>query len=224
MKKPNYKEILLGLCVVFLLLVSYNQYKDKKMYEAHISNIFNQNTQIMVTSIVDSHSIYMDILISEEITHRQIIQLSKYSRNILMVHQQNRQLAMEFNRLEPRMNTNEVGESATKIDIFYSNLIGDERVGPEELDNTLFELDHSLREKIEYLQDLNSAWLEVVQNNIIGVSSNGGKFTFDVHEYQNHYGKNSISNNFWVELLVDMNTKTTDFLSKHNIYNVGELL
>ncbi|WP_211202353.1 hypothetical protein [Salicibibacter cibarius] len=88
----------------------------------------------------------------------------------------------------------------------------------------LIELDADERGKIEHVKALNSVWLEAAERNVEGVTVRNGKANFNARTYENYYGEDSISNDFWVDLLVELDEETLKFLKQRNVPNIGERL
>lgn len=228
MKTKYYKQILTfsGLVIVILLIVLYNQYQENKIHEAYISNHVNSDMDTLVNAIIDNHNMYQEILGSEEITNHQLISLRRNNGYIRAIPQDYQYLAIQFNRLEPDKVYNETAGNAQKISGFFSDLGGREMYGlldAEEMHDVFVELDSVLKEKIEYFHELNSFWVEAVKKNITGV-----KETEKVVEFSgaigSHYGEYSLSDDFWVDLVVDLDVNTRTYLDKHKILNIEELL
>ncbi|QQK78970.1 hypothetical protein HUG20_02980 [Salicibibacter cibi] len=225
----DYKKILVGVvgfCIVVLFAFSYNQYNERKMYEANISQELNNDFHRLVTAMSHNQTYYVEILETEQVTkrHAQLLGLRTYNGDISRIKEEYERLAVEFERLEPRMIENDTAVNAIEIGSYFSELGDYQRPEPEELDDVLLELDADDREKIEHVKALNSVWLEAAERNVEGVTVEGDNVNFDARRYHNYYGENSLSNEFWVDLLVDLDEETLRYLDQHNLSSIGERL
>lgn len=88
----------------------------------------------------------------------------------------------------------------------------------------ILELNDGMKEKIIQLKELNSLWLSSVQKSVVGVTEEQGEINFDSQEFRNYYGDHSLSHNFWVNLVVDLDYNTINYLDDHRFYNIEEVL
>ncbi|AXF57317.1 hypothetical protein [Salicibibacter kimchii] len=226
MMKQNVKKLLIGLCIVILIGFSYNQYKEREMYEASISSELKSDFHSLVTAMAHNQTYYEEILETDRITkrHAHLLALRTYNGDISRIKDEYERLAVEFERLEPRTIENDTSVNAIEIGSYFSELADYQRFEPEEMDDVLLELDADEREKIEHVKALNSVWLEAAERNVEGVTVRNGKVNFDARTYENYYGEDSLSNDFWVDMFVELDEETLKFLRQRNLSSIGERL
>ncbi|BBH21943.1 hypothetical protein Back11_32880 [Paenibacillus baekrokdamisoli] len=211
MLKRYYKQVLVGLCMVLLLFLTYSQYKEKKMYESYISNHLHYDMITLAQGIVKNVSLYEDILESGEITMLQADSLAQKNDFILSTVQNYAHLAVDFNRLKEGFEYNETSANAQKIALFFSHW-------EENHGNKPITLDPQIRTIITKFQALNSNWVNVVKENKAFAIDNVS-VSYSSGELQ-PYG---LSNKFWLDLLVGLEETTTNYLSENKLNSIGDL-
>ncbi|WP_163578926.1 hypothetical protein [Gracilibacillus saliphilus] len=230
MLKKYYKQILLILCFGILFVIIYYQYEEKKVYEVYISENLNREMQQLVVSLVQSNHLYQEILQEEEITKFQVHTLNTYTNHLIKSPQKYEDLAVRFNRMEPRATPNETAINAEKISHFFYVLRGNSSHTPDEDENeddVIHELDNKpeLKEKIKELQALNTLWAESAQRHIEGLTiSKDGDVSFDNLAFIDHLDEYSLTNDYWVDLVKDLDQITNDYLIEKQIRSVDEIL
>jgi hypothetical protein len=224
-----YKQILTmsSLVILILLFVIYNLQQENKMYEIYISKDVNNDMNDLVNAIVDNHNIYSEVLETGEITKHQLQLLERNNTHLLKIPQDYDNLAVfQFNRLDTGILFNEVAANASIISGFFSELGGPEMyriLFLDELHDVFIELDENLRGNIEDFKELNNFWLKSVKSNIPGIKEVNGKLEFNksVHYY---FGERSVLDDFWIDLIVDLNKETRSYLYEKEIYNIDQLV
>lgn len=222
MFKRNYKQILYTIILIAVLVFSINQYLEKRMYEEFVSHIITNNSQELIQGILQVNTINNEILDTNELTYRQLSLLNNYSADILQVFQYNLGLAQQFGLYEESIEMEKIKEDLHEIEKFYSLINRDSKVN--KLDEKFIEIDSNLKEKLRYINELNGLWLNSINENIGEINQKGDEFVFNTKQFQEQHGNRSISNGFWVDLLIDMSAIHNDFLDKHNIYSIREVL
>ncbi|WP_416150114.1 hypothetical protein ACM26V_03735 [Salipaludibacillus sp. HK11] len=223
MIKKYYKQISYGLSIVILLFFLNIQYQEKKMYEEHISQKLNSDIHRITISLVNNYNTYGEILDSGKVTKRQASLLRDYNRDIVRITDEYERIAVNFNHLNNANFNNETLNNAQKISSFWGSITNWEDYF-DELDETLIVLDSELTEIIEYLWELHVNWLKAAEKNISGVSNTNNHAKLDGLVFNSYYGKDSISKSFWIDLIVDLDDKTTIFLNDYEIANIEEIL
>lgn len=90
-------------------------------------------------------------------------------------------------------------------------------VDGKNLDEKILELNGEKEAIIDRLKELNALWAKSVVKNVVGATDHNGELEFDSQEFQNHYGDNSLVDDFWVDLVMDLDKNTRDFLTKHKL-------
>lgn len=62
-----------------------------------------------------------------------------------------------------------------------------------------------------------------ILKNVIGVTEHNGKLMFDKQGYQDHHGGNSLSDDFWMGLVADLDKNTRGFLIDSKLNTVDEV-
>src|SRR5690625_2817412 len=101
---------------------------------------------------------------------------------------------------------------------------GETTIDGDNMDEVILVLDEDMEEKIIYLEKLNSLWVTSLKRNVPGVTNDGEKIVFDNLGVHEQYGDKSISNNFWVNLILDMEKNTGNFLADNRWLEINELL
>lgn len=211
------------LLIIILLLVAYNQYQTKKMYEEHLSQTVSADMQTLVISIIKSDEIYKGILDKGNITRRDAESLRIYSYDILSIPQDYNGLALEFGRMGSREFQNKTADTAQEISHFFYKMNEDIYVDEKNLDEVICELNDEKSDVIHLLKELNSLWSEAVLKNVVGASDYNGHLEYDSEKFQDHYGDNSLTDDFWVDLIVDIDKSTREFLTIHELRTVNDI-
>ncbi len=223
MFNQNFKKMLLIICFISVFVFGIKQYQENKAYEIFISHLITNNSQELIQGILYVNTIYDELLDTNELTNRQLNLLKSYTTNILQVFQYNLGLAQQFGLYEKRLEMKKIKEDLNEIDKFYSHLLNrDSKV--DKLDEELVTIDLNLMEKLKYINELNELWLHSIHENIDEVTQQGNEFVFNTRQFQEKYGNHSISNRFWVDLLIDISAIHKDFLDKYNIYSIQGVL
>lgn len=223
MFNQKFKQMLLIIFSISVLVFGIKQYQENKAYETFISHVITNNSQELIEIILHVNTIYDDILETNELTYRQLSLLNKYSTDILQVFQYNLGLAQQFGLYEESGEMEKIKEDLHEIEKLYSHLLNrDSKV--DKHDEKLIAIDLNLIEKLKYINELNELWLHSINENIDEVTQEGNEFIFNTRQFQEKYGNRSISNRFWVNLLIDISAIHKDFLDKYNIYNIQQVL
>lgn len=222
-KKKNKLLLFTTLLIIILLLVAYNQYQTKKMYEEHLSQTVSADMQTLVISIIKSDEIYKGILDKGNITRRDAESLRIYSYDILSIPQDYNGLALEFGRMGSREFQNKIADTAQEISHFFYKMNEDIYVEEKNLDEVICELNDEKTDVIHLLKELNSLWSEAVLKNVVGASDYNGNLEYDSEKFQDHYGDNSLTDDFWVDLIVDIDKSTREFLTTHELRTVNDI-
>lgn len=220
--KTNDKKLLVGLLIAALLIVSYKQYVEKKMYEAHMSHDLNRDIHNIIYILAENHHIYEEILESNKITRYQAYMLTSNHNNLIEFPQNYGALAVKFNRLDKRENN--VAPNAQIIHFFFGEMGGFDGFERQTMHQVILELDERNIEKLQYLQSLNYQWLEAAQRNVRGFRDIKNKDSFEAGAIEAYYGKHSLSKRFWIDFIVDLEKTTKDYMSEKNFFTIETIL
>ena len=81
-----------------------------------------------------------------------------------------------------------------------------------------------MRQKIITIKELNSLWVSTVKDNVFGVIDNEDDLVFNTQQFREHYGENSLSEQFWVNLVVDIEQNTQKFLWDNDLIDIDNVL
>ncbi|WP_416151728.1 hypothetical protein ACM26V_12445 [Salipaludibacillus sp. HK11] len=224
MLKKHYKLIFSGTVIIILLFVINQQHQEKKLYEQYISQNMNYEIKKLVKGIVESYNIFDEILDSGDITNRQAKLLISFSKDIVNMTEELERKAISLERLNHSEFNNVTYGNTLRIFSFFSNLDADKYYDIGKLDDIHTTLDSSLYEKIKFLKELYFLWILVVEDSLIGVIITEEDIQLSVSEYNSNFDSDSVSNNFWIDLLVEFDEKTNAFLNKYEIDNIKEKL
>ncbi len=204
--------------IVILSTISIKQFKENQMYESYIFNNVSNNTQETLNSIVQIDQIFKEILENDRITKDQVHLLETYYSSILFSYQRNSNLANQFNR-RVESDSESVKNSLRSISNFFEKI---EKESFKSEDESIA-ITSALRGKMFKLKELNGLWIKDAMK-IKGVKQEGSKVVFNSKQYRNYYENRSINNEFWVDLLKDINKSYEVYIDKHNLIDIKSLL
>ena len=204
--------------IVILSTISIKQFKENQMYESYIFNNVSNNTQETVNSIVQIDQIFKEILENDRITKDQVHLLETYYSSILFSYQRNSNLANQFNR-RVESDSESVKNSLRSISNFFEKI---EKESFKSEDESIA-ITSALRGKMFKFKELNGLWIKDAMK-IKGVKQEGSKVVFNSKQYRNYYENRSINNEFWVDLLKDINKSYKVYIDKHNLIDIKSLL
>lgn len=71
---------------------------------------------------------------------------------------------------------------------------------------------------------MNSVWVDAVLKNVAGVTDVNGEINVDSQDFRNHYGYNSLSHDFWVNLVINLDKNTRGYLNDNKLKSIEEVL
>ncbi|UCZ51618.1 hypothetical protein LGQ02_12155 [Bacillus shivajii] len=228
MIKNNYKKLLLCIVIFLFVFICFNFYQDKRMYERQLSQDLDNEMVRLINAIVDNEKLYKNILSSGQMTNGQVYDLHRNYNLIIEYAQKYERLAIQFGYIDRSEVTNNTAGSANAIETFV-NSFKNHSVYPlkeqEESDEVVIQLSVELKEKIEQIRKLNSVWIEAADKNIAGITRlDSDVVKFDSNLFREYYGSHSISNDFWVNFVLDLDEGTMDVLSHVGVIDMRELL
>ena|SRR5690606_38231857 len=225
--------LLVGL-VVLVGIFAFKQTKENKQYENYLSlKVFNDYSE-MAFNIIQGHKYYNEILESGRISAEHLRFLIESNSNIKMNAQDYQLFAIDINRLDGEEVSNLTSNNAASTGIYFFRLASQfaEELGVynEEtyglypvdlLSNESFELDKDMIKDITMIRDLNQEWVDVLVENIEGVSEHN---PIDHSSYTDAYFDKTIEKDFWGEVLVELEKATEKFLKEqHIVQDIGTL-
>ncbi|HLQ97058.1 MAG TPA: hypothetical protein VK135_00070 [Candidatus Dormibacteraeota bacterium] len=222
--KKKLKNLLVFLLFITLLIYFYNLHQEKRMYEEYISIDIYNDMSTLVVSIIENYKLYENILEEEVITRGDADRLKWNAYNILEFPQHYGSVASQFNRIKSEVFHNETAETAAQIADFFSEMNGDEEADFDNMDEVIYELNDVMEDKMMQLKELNSLWVNSVFKNVAGTSGDKGEIEFDSDEFRSNYEDNSVSDNFWVDLILDLDEDTRNFLTVNELNSIEEVI
>src|SRR5699024_478587 len=101
---------------------------------------------------------------------------------------------------------------------------GDEETDFDNMDEVIYELNDVMEDKMMQLKELNSLWVNSVFKNVAGTSGDKGEIEFDSDEFRSNYEDNSVSDNFWIDLILNLDEDTRNFLTENKLNNIDEVI
>lgn len=81
--RHHYLKIFAFVSIIFLLFISFSQFKTNEIYKAYVSDKLSSDFQSLYTSIQDNNTLYKDVLSTGKITIKQQDTLILDSRNYI---------------------------------------------------------------------------------------------------------------------------------------------
>ena len=226
MMKHKVTITLLIIAFILATVLGVNKYKENQRYESYISLHLINDISSLTTDLLQNQRIYNDILQFDIITPEQVESLHNNNYSLGKVTQDLHYLSTVLQRTEHDEIRNITANNASDIGYFFTELIWD-KAEREGIDNDArvyhlpyglpslieFEIEQDEKEKIEMIKELNERWLNAVANNIEDFSENQ---ILNLNLSVDYYEKNAIKQEFWVDLIVQMEMETKEFLSENN--------
>lgn len=194
------------------------------MYEEYISVSVKNDMQELVNAIVDNQKIYEKILNEEVITKGDAYFLTRNSGKVMTLYQKYDGLAKRFDRIEHGDTQNLTAGVAQNINAFFDEMIREESIESSNQDEVKFELNNNMKQKIIKLKELNSLWVSSVKNNVFGFIDKQGDLVFDTQQFREHYGKYTLADNFWSDLVLDIGSNTQKYLHDNGLFDMSDVL
>ncbi|UCZ51477.1 hypothetical protein LGQ02_11370 [Bacillus shivajii] len=213
--KKNYKKIIyFCIAVTALIYIIFNiveLYQEKKAYEAHISTELYSETNRVLNSLVENNEIYEEVLDKGKVSYYDAYKITQNHKRIADYTQKYQRLAVSFNRIESGETSGETVKNASVINTYFLQQV--ETLTPENIEDTLFEIDNDTKKKFQHLKALNKAWFQSAEEYVSGVSINENKFIYDSQLFKAVYGEYRVSYDFWVNFVVNLDKVTEDYLA-----------
>ncbi|MDQ2087969.1 hypothetical protein RBH29_16185 [Herbivorax sp. ANBcel31] len=210
------------LIILILSLINYNEYKLINAYDEITMREFVGFNGILYA---ESRDIYNNILKNEYITIREAFMLRRNARleqNFANKYTKHAQALNGSQDLYREIITKDTMEGIYK----YFHLMLEERwrINYDYADDIIVFLDNDSRKKIEYLYELNNLWLNSIDKNIEWVEEGKRTGLVEVSEYLEDKKKPLVLQTYWIDLVIDMENETRDFLDRYGVNNIKELL
>ncbi|QHE52418.1 hypothetical protein [Pontibacillus sp. HMF3514] len=173
--------------------------------------------QELVNAIVDSQKIYRKILDIEVITKGDAYFLTKNSGNVMVLYQKNNGLAKRFELINHRSTQNKTAGAAQDISAFFGEMIREESIDSSNFGEVSIKLNTDIKQKVIKLKELNSLWVSSVKDNVFGVTKKQDNLIFNTQQFREHYGENSLSDEFWVNFIMDIESNTQKYLQDSDL-------
>lgn len=222
--REKYVKLVVALFIIMLIYFNYNLYQEKEMYEEHISIDVSSDISNLVRAIIISNELYNKILDEGNITRYDAERLKMNAYTIQEVSQSYGNLAIKFKRIRSDEFHNESAEQAAQIASFFSKMNKKNTIDQDNMDDMIVELDDKMEEKIIQLKELNALWLDPVKKSIPSIPDKDKQEDLSLLENYNQYGNKSLSQDFWINLVIGIDENTRSFLRKSNLNSINSVL
>ena len=228
----KYKVAITLLTIGLFLISAFGVYTyiENQRYERYLSFQMTSDISRLTTALLKNQQIYSDVIDSDIITLEQAELL--YENNFLLARttQELQDLAVVLKKIEQEDISNITATNASDIGYLFSVFIWDE--GEREAvdnepkvyrfpDTIEFALAQDEKEKIELIDELNKGWIDSVVNNNKAFSE---EQIFNSDLFFDLYQDNAINSEFWVDLIVNMEIETKEFLTNNYLDKIGTIL
>lgn len=228
----KYKVAITLLTIGLFLISAFGVYTyiENQRYERYLSFQMTSDISRLTTALLKNQQIYSDVIDSDIITLEQAELL--YENNFLLARttQELQDLAVVLKKIEQEDISNITATNASDIGYLFSVFIWDE--GEREAvdnepkvyrfpDTIEFALAQEEKEKIELIDELNKGWIDSVVNNNKAFSE---EQIFNSDLFFDLYQDNAINSEFWVDLIVNMEIETKEFLTNNYLDKIGTIL
>ncbi|MCZ0701677.1 hypothetical protein J2T56_000115 [Natronobacillus azotifigens] len=226
MKIKQIKIILLSLVVVVFFVYAINQYLEKQRYESYLSMQVENDFSRLSSSVINNEKMYNEILQSGTISLQEVMNLYHNNYEIVRIAQEYQNFAIDLRRLGRDEVNNSPSLNASDIAWFFQRLIWNiaEEEGIEQSIEQFpyalgreenYSLDEEFLEKITVVNELNKRWVHVIEIYVEGakeLSNANSDVYFD--KYRDH----AIKDDYWVDVVLQMDIETEEYLKEHNYY------
>lgn len=233
--KQKYISLLLGIALLLAITIGVNQYFEKQRYERYLSLQVANDFSELSSAIINNQRIYSEILTTNEISFEQAESLYKNNYAIVRLTQNYQNLARLLKFVSDSELSNLPTNNASSIAYFFEHLIWGigENEGLTNKENRVFHLPFELAafgsfqledidiEKIDKIRQLNELWVNVLTENITGVSS---ERIVDPDIYFETYKETAVKSRFWLDVVAKMDEVTKKFLDENYLEDISAIL
>lgn len=226
MKIKQIKIILLSLVVVVFFVYAINQYLEKQRYESYLSIQVANDFSRLSSSVINNEKMYNEILQSGTISLQEVMNLYHNNYEIVRIAQEYQNFAIDLRRLGRDEVNNSPSLNASDIAWFFQRLIWN--IAEEEgIEHSIeqfpyalgreenYSLDEEFLEKITVVNELNKRWVHVIETYVEGAKELS---TSNPDVYFDKYRDSAIKDDYWIDVVLQMDIETEDYLNKHKYY------
>jgi hypothetical protein len=163
--------VMIGCCIgfVFLLVLTYSFYKEKRMYEQYLMMNVRQDMVDMKSAIINNDILFDRILENEKITN-EMVEDGEQASQIYYNFTDMTQIINKYNLMN--LNFSEEANWLVQPAALFTNSLGQDDVMPptlyrmrktfERLDITSYPVTSELKARIEEYKELNHRWTNIV--------------------------------------------------------------
>lgn len=165
------RTLIIGCCIgfVFLLVLTYSFYKEKRMYELYLTMNVRQDMVDMKSAIINNDILFDRMLKNEKITN-ELVEDGEQASQLYYNFTDMTQIIDKYNLMN--LNFSEEANWLVKPASLFTNDLGQNDVMPptlhrmrmtfERLDITSYPVTLELKTRIEEYKELNHRWLNIV--------------------------------------------------------------
>ncbi|WP_413375565.1 hypothetical protein [Paenibacillus taichungensis] len=201
--------VMIGCCVgfVFLLVLTYSFYKEKRMYEQYLTMNVRQDIIDMKSAIINNDIIFNRILKNEIITN-EMVEDGEQASQLYYNFTDMTQIMNKYNLMN--LSFSEEANWLVKPAALFTNDFSQDDILPptlhrmrmtfERLDISSYPVTAELKARIEEYQQLNHRWLNVVGD----------------------FESTEINENDWPQILNDLEQETQSYFQEKNVEFVDD--
>ncbi|MGE6666472.1 hypothetical protein [Paenibacillus xylanexedens] len=196
--------VMIGCCIgfVFLLVLTYSFYNEKRMYEQYLTMNVRQDIVDMKSAIINNDILFDRILKNEKITN-EMVEDGEQASQLYYNFTNMTQIIDKYNLMN--LNFSEEANWLVKPASLFTNDLGQDDVMPptlhrirmtfERLDITSYPVTPELKARIEEYQQLNQRWLNIVGD----------------------FESKETNENDWPKVLNDLEKKSRNYFQENNV-------
>ncbi|PJN64927.1 hypothetical protein PAEAM_05210 [Paenibacillus sp. GM1FR] len=198
------RTLIIGCCIgfVFLLVLTYSLYKEKRMYEQYLTMNVRQDMVDMKSAIINNDILFERILKNVKITN-EMVEDGEQASQLYYNFTDMTQIVNKYNMMN--LTFSEEANWLVKPASLFTNDLGQDDVMPptlhrirmtfERLDITSYPVTPELKARIEEYQQLNQRWLNIVGD----------------------FESKETNENDWPKVLNDLEKESRNYFQENNV-------
>ncbi|MEK4370551.1 hypothetical protein NSQ20_05180 [Paenibacillus sp. FSL K6-1122] len=198
------RTLIIGCCIgfVFLLVLTYSLYKEKRMYEQYLTMNVRQDMVDMKSAIINNDILFERILKNVKITN-EMVEDGEQASQLYYNFTDMTQIINKYNMMN--LTFSEEANWLVKPASLFTNDLGQDDVMPptlhrirmtfERLDITSYPVTPELKARIEEYQQLNQRWLNIVGD----------------------FESKETNENDWPKVLNDLEKESRNYFQENNV-------
>ncbi|WP_223702172.1 hypothetical protein [Sutcliffiella deserti] len=200
-RKKIFVTVLLAISLIFA--VHYiNLTLSNKGYEEYHSNRLMNDFSTLTHSLLDNQKVYKEIISTEVLSQEQVERIYNNTYAIINFYEDYSELAVQLNRF--KRDGFSTSDASFNIEAVFNRKIAE----ISETDQASVTLDEDFLMKVETISNLNQAWIEVLNQHMIGFEIIGSEYR--TTEDRVRLSRDSITEDFWVTTLEMFNYKAQE--------------